>query len=119
MATQCCTQLTFGFQPKLLMDFRGGSMTTDPGLLVLRELDHTLGLTAALEGLLEDSRDLRYVRHDIGALLRQRIYQIAAGYEDAVDANLLRFDPTFQTIVHPEGPGDPLATQSTLSLIHI
>jgi len=97
------------------MDFRGGSMTTDPGLLVLRELDHTLGLTAALEGLLEDSRDLRYVRHDIGALLRQRIYQIAAGYEDAVDANLLRFDPTFQTIVHPEGPGDPLATQSTFS----
>jgi hypothetical protein len=115
MATHCCTQLAFGFQHKLVMDFRGGSMTTDPGLLILRELDHTLGLTATLDGLLEDSRDFRYVRHRIGALLRQRVYQIAAGYEDAVDSNLLRFDPTFQTIVHPEGPGDPLATQSTFS----
>lgn len=115
MATHCYTQLAFGFQPKLVMDFRGGSMTTDPGLLILGELDHTLGLTGALDTLLEDCRDYRYVRHHIGALLRQRVYQIAAGYEDAVDANLLRFDPTFQTIVHPEGPGDPLATQSTFS----
>jgi hypothetical protein len=48
-------------------------------------------------------------------MLRQRIYQIAAGYEDAVDANLLRFDPTLQTVVRPEGPGQPLAGQSTLS----
>jgi hypothetical protein len=97
------------------MDFRGGSMTTDSGLLILRELDHRLGLTEPLDTLLNDSRDCRYVLHHVGALLQQRIYQIAAGYEDAVDANLLRFDPTFQTIVHPQRPGEPLATQSTLS----
>jgi len=115
MATHCCTRLTFGFQPKIILDFRGGSMTTDPGLLILRELDHRLGLTQPLDTLLEDIRDSRYVHHPIGALLRQRIYQIVAGYEDAVDANLLRFDPTFQAIVHPQGPGDPLATQPTFS----
>ncbi|MDI6765159.1 MAG: IS1380 family transposase [Thermodesulfobacteriota bacterium] len=115
MATDSYTQLGFGFQPKIVMDFRGGSMTTDPGLLILRELDHRLGLIGPLDTLLEDIRDVRYVQHPIGDLLRQRVYQIVAGYEDAIDANLLRFDPTFQAIVHPKGPGDPLATQSTFS----
>jgi hypothetical protein len=90
-------------------------LTTDPGLLILRELDHRLRLSKPLDRLLDDSRDTRYLRHPMGQLLRQRIYQIAAGYEDAIDANLLRFDPTLQTIARPEGAGDPLATQSTFS----
>ena len=115
MATRCSTQLSFSFQPKLRLDFRGGDMSTDPGLLFLRELDHRLRLTRPLRSIVEDRRDPRYVRHGAGELLRQRIYQIAAGYEDAVDANLLRFDPTLQTIVCPEGPGEPLAGQSTFS----
>jgi hypothetical protein len=90
-------------------------MSTDPGLLFLRELDHRLGLTRPLQTSLGDRRDPRYVLHQAGDLLRQRIYQIAAGYEDALDANLLRFDPTLQTVVRPEGPGEPLAGQSTMS----
>lgn len=115
MATHCLTQLRFGFQAKLSLDFRGGQITTDAGLLLLRELDHRWGLTRPLETRLDDSRDPRYVQHPLRHLLTQRLYQIAAGYEDALDANLLRFDPTFQTIVNPRGPGDLLATQSTLS----
>ncbi|MCZ6858550.1 MAG: IS1380 family transposase [Gemmatimonadetes bacterium] len=114
MATPCFTQLGFSFQPKLCLDFRGGQMSTDPGLLLLRELDERLRLTHRLGSLVEDGRDERYTLHAVGDLMRQRIYQIAAGYEDAVDANLLRHDPTFQTIVHEE-PGDPLAGQSTIS----
>lgn len=114
MATPRSTQLAFRFQPKLCLDFRGGQMTTDPGLLLLRELDERLRLTRALDRAVEDTRDARYVEHAVGDLLRQRIYQIAAGYEDAVDANLLRHDSTFQTIVHPDGSGDPLAGQSTI-----
>lgn len=90
-------------------------MTTDPGLLLLRELDERLRLTGSLNRAVEDTRDARYVEHTVGDLLRQRIYQIVAGYEDAVDANLLRHDPTFQTIVDPDGSGDPLAGQSTIS----
>ncbi len=115
MATLCSTQLGFFFQSKLTVDFRGGAMTTDPGLLLLREFDHRLGLTRSFDRLVEDSRDGRYIEHPIEHLLRQRVYQIAAGYEDAIDANLLRFDPTFQVLVDPEGSGDPLATQSTFS----
>ena len=115
MATPRSTQLTFSFQPKLCLDFRGGHMTTDPGLLLLRELDQRLRLTKSLDRAVKDTRDGRYVEHAVGDLLRQRVYQIAAGYEDAIDANLLRHDPTFQTIVHPKGSGDPLAGQSTIS----
>ena len=114
MATPCSTQLTFSFQPKLCLDFRGGQMTTDPGLLLLRELDERLRLTHRLGSLVADGRDERYTVHELGDLLRQRIYQIAAGYEDAIDSNLLRHDPTFQTVVHNE-PGDLLAGQSTIS----
>jgi hypothetical protein len=115
MATPCSTQLSFQFQPKLRLDFEGGQMTTDPGLLLLRELDHRLRLTRPLDSLLDDPRDARYVDHPAGHLLRQRLYQIVAGYEDAADSNLLRFDPTFQTIIDPAGSGDPLATQPTIS----
>ena len=115
MATPRSTQLTFRFQPKLCVDFRGGQMTTDPGLLLLRELDERLRLTGCLDRAVEDTRDARYVDHGVGDLLRQRIYQIVAGYEDAVDANLLRHDPTFQTIIDPDGSDNPLAGQSTIS----
>lgn len=115
MATDCFTRLQFRFQGKISLDFRGGQMTTDAGLLLLRELDQRLGLTRDLGRRLEETRDRRYVRHSLEQLLRQRLYQIAAGYEDAVDANLMRHDPALQTIVDPQGPGTPLATQSTLS----
>lgn len=115
MATPRSTQLAFRFQPKLCVDFRGGQMTTDPGLLLLRELDERLRLTGPLDRAVEDTRDARYVDHGVGDLLRQRIYQIVAGYEDAVDANLLRHDPTFQAIIDPDGCDDPLAGQSTIS----
>jgi len=115
MAPRILTQLSFGFQPKIALDFRGGLLTTDPGLLILRDLDHRLRLTESLGTIFEDRRDTRYVLHPMRDLLRQRIYQIAAGYEDAIDSNLLRHDPTFQTVVREEGPGEPLATQSTIS----
>lgn len=115
MATQCSTPFDFEFQPRVVLDFEGGALSSDAGLIVLRELDERLGLTRGLGQCLGDSRDSRYVRHSVGELTRQRIYQIAAGYEDAVDANLLRQDPMFQLLVHPERPAEPLASQPTLS----
>lgn len=115
MATACSTSFGFKFQPRISLDFEGGALSSDAGLVVLRELDEHLGLTAGLEGLLEDHRDPRYVQHASAELVRQRLYQIAAGYEDAVDANLLRTDPTFQLVVRPKQPTAPLASQPTLS----
>ncbi|MGH8732256.1 MAG: transposase, partial [Burkholderiales bacterium] len=103
------------FQPRIVLDFEGGALTSDAGLIVLRELDERLGLTRGLEGCLEDRRDPRYVEHSVTELVRQRLYQIAAGYEDAVDANLLRRDPALQLVVRPQQPTTPLASQPTLS----
>lgn len=98
MATECYSQLGFGFQPKLVVDFAGGTLTTDAGLLLVREFDEQLGLATDVVGRISDPRDARYVTHELDALVRQRLYQIAAGYEDVNDADRLRHDPTFQVI---------------------
>jgi len=50
MATECYTQLGFGFQPKLVVDFAGGTLTTDAGLLLVRQFDEQLGLSADVVG---------------------------------------------------------------------
>ena len=113
MATDCYTQLGFGFQPKLVVDFAGGTLTTDAGLLLVREFDQQLGLSADVVGRITDPRDARYVTHDLDVLVRQRLYQIAAGYEDVNDADRLRHDPTFQ-VVAADGR-TPLGSQPTLS----
>jgi hypothetical protein len=113
MATECYTQLGFGFQPKLVVDFAGGTLTTDAGLVLLREFDHQLRLSADVVSRLTDGRDRRYITHDLDALVRQRLYQIVAGYEDGNDANRLRHDPRFQVVA---GDGcTPLGSQPTLS----
>ena len=112
MATQCVTQLALSFQPKIVLDFNGGEITTDSGLLLLRQFDAQLALTNKLNGIFNDWRHPVFIEHHTHEMLCQRIYQIAAGYEDCNDANTLRIDPTFQTIV---GKSDPLASQPTLS----
>jgi hypothetical protein len=113
MATQCYSQLGFGFQPKLVVDFAGGTLTTDAGLLLVREFDEQLRLSADVVSRITDTRDARYVTHDLDALVRQRLYQIVAGYEDVNDADRLRHDPTFQVVA---GDGRTrLGSQPTLS----
>jgi hypothetical protein len=113
MATECYSQLGFGFQPKLVVDFTGGTLTTDAGLLLVREFDEQLGLSADVVSRVTDARDARYVTHDVATLLRQRLYQIAAGYEDVNDADRLRHDPAFQVVA---GDGRAaLGSQPTLS----
>jgi hypothetical protein len=113
VAAGCHTRSGFLFQAKLLVAFDGGETTSDAGLLLLREFDERFGLTRALKGMVTDTRDKRYVTHGLLTLLRQRLYQIAAGYEDANDADSLRHDPTLQSVAHR--PGRLLASQPTLS----
>ena len=112
MATQCHSQLTLSFQPKIVLDFNGGEITSDSGLLLLRQFDAQLALTQRLTGLFNDRRNPLFIEHHTHEMLCQRIYQIAAGYEDCNDADALRCDPTFQTIV---GKSDPLASKLMLS----
>jgi hypothetical protein len=113
MAEKIVKQLGFGFQPKLRIDFEGGTITSDAGLTLIREFDQNLGLTAEVAARISDDRDQRYVRHEMVTLVRQRSYQIVAGYEDANDADRLRDDPTFQTIA--SAAMATLGSQPTLS----
>jgi hypothetical protein len=113
VAAQCHNRFGFRFQRKLTVDFNGGEITGEAGLLLLREFDERLGLTAGLQKLVIDDRDKRYVRHAALDLWRQRIYQIAAGYEDGNDANFLRHDATMRAVVHKND--QVLASQPTLS----
>ena len=95
-------------------DFSGGQITSDAGLLPLRAFDERHHLTRDLAQLLSDPRDDERVRHHSLTLLRQRIYQIVAGYEDTNDADRLRHDPTLQ-IVADQKLGEALGSQPTLS----
>ncbi len=80
---------------------------------MIREFDHKLGLTADVAARITDDRDQRYVKHDMLTLVRQRSYQIVAGYDDANDADRLKDDPTFQTIASESS--DALGSQPTIS----
>ena len=113
MATECHRRSGFRFQRKLTVDFDGGAISSDSGLLLVRELDERLRLTAGLERVVRDPRDRRYVDLELLTLLRQRLYQIAAGYEDANDATYLRNDPTMRAV--SGRMEQPLASQPTLS----
>src|SRR5437867_1796700 len=98
------------------LDFAGGRLSSDAGLVLLKDPDEQLGLTRALAAVLSDPRDARRVNFTQHDLLKQRVFQIAAGYEDANDANTLRHDPIFTLLLDrlPE-TGAPLASQPTIS----
>src|SRR5262245_36495732 len=64
------------------LDFDGGLLSSDAGLMLLKDPDEQLGLTRALAAVLKDSRDPRRVHFTLHDLLKQPVLQIAAGYED-------------------------------------
>ncbi len=98
-----CTQGWFAFPAvkcrQVEADFSGGDITSDGGLLLLRQADRRLGLLRAVDAVLSDPRDARYVQHAQLALLRQRVYALCQGYEDLNDHDSLRRDLAFQTAV--------------------
>jgi Transposase DDE domain group 1 len=98
------------------LDFDGGRLSSDAGVVLLKDIDDQLGLTHALAAVLSDPRDAQRVKFTLQDLLKQRVFQIAAGYEDANDSNTLRDDPIFKLLLDrlPE-TGAPLASQPTMS----
>lgn len=110
-----CTSTSINFpalkRRKIEANFNGGDVSSDGGVLLLREIDRRLGLLKAVDEVLPDPRDPRYVEHSQLSLLRQRIYGLCLGYEDLNDHTDLRRDAAFQTAVNQ---GQCLASQSTL-----
>jgi hypothetical protein len=83
----------------------------DGGLLLLNEVEKQIGLINKLSGCINDPRHQGYVNHSIGSMLKQRVMQIAAGYEDANDCNSLRNDGILKMCA---GQEQALATQPTM-----
>jgi Transposase DDE domain group 1 len=105
------------FHPKkpLVVENSAGRLSSDAGLLVVRELDERIGLTKQFAAALGDTR--REPDHSFLSMVRQRIYGIVAGYEDQNDHDTLRYDPVFQLICDrvPGEDGAETASQPTLS----
>ena len=86
------------FNPSLKVDFQGSRVTSDGGLLLVRELDERLGLSALIAENIMDDRRGKNTQLPLPDLLRQSIYSRLAGYEDVNDAERLSQDPTFRLI---------------------
>jgi hypothetical protein len=82
---------------KVEADFSGGEITSDGGVLLLRQTDRRIGLTRAMTGALGDSRRRASCDHALATLLRQRVYALALGYADVNDHDHLRHDGALQT----------------------
>lgn len=117
MRTQRQDQLAFSFytEKTVVVNFKGGQITSDAGLLPLREFDKRWHLTEEMDRCINDPRDETLTRHQQLEMLRQRLYQIVAGYEDADDCDLLRNDPTMKLVADKKILSDPLASQPTIT----
>ena len=111
-----CTSLSFEFpacrKRRVVADFCGGDITSNGGVLLLRQADRLLGLTASAARRLIDARQTGKVEHGFTAMLRQRVFGLALGYEDVNDHADLRHDLALQTAAERDRV---LASPSTLS----
>ena len=76
--------------------FDGGRLSSDGGVLLLREIDNGLGLADLLSSCMKDERDPSSTTHTQADMIRARLFAIACGYEDCDDLDVLRFDPAFK-----------------------
>ena len=79
-----------------MIDFQGAQITSDVGFLLVREIDDRFKIIDPIKDCLEDLRSLTHSKHSSIQMVRQRVYQIAAGYEDCNDADYLRIDPALR-----------------------
>jgi Transposase DDE domain group 1 len=95
--------------------FDGACMSSDGGLLALREVEQRLAIASRLAGCLRDPRDPSRVVHGLDEIIRMRMLMIAAGYEDGNDADSLRSDPMFKLAMGRLPDDGDLCSQPTIS----
>ncbi len=115
---------------RVVADFSGGTLSSDGGALLLRQVDINLGLTQSLARCFVDHRRQVFVDHGVQEMLAQRIYGLALGYEDVNDHDRLRLDPVLATACNKRDPlgedrfnpahrGIALAGPSTLNRLEL
>jgi hypothetical protein len=110
-------QATFNFRGNLPVRVEASTaqLSSDGGLLPMRQFDEQIGLTRQFAQALHDARVPGLIEHTFLEMVRSRIYGVLAAYEDQNDHDALRFDPIFKLIADRSPDADPLASQPTLS----
>lgn len=111
-----CTgqQMLFGRvgRREIKANFEGGALSSDGGVMLVRQVDRKVGLSAAAAAALSDPRDPERITHPLRDLVAQRLYGLCCGYDDLNDHDVLRHDPLMQTAV---GKIEELASSPTFS----
>lgn len=133
MTTEC-TQKSFDFQPlarrQITSRFDGGTITSDAGALLLREVERKTGIVGRFAACFEDFRDGELIEFTVEELVKQRVFALALGYEDLNDHEQLRRDPLLAVLAgrcnptgadrpNPRDRGAPLAGKSTLNRLEL
>ena len=117
-------------RPQVLVDFTGGTLSSDGGVLLLHQNDAGLGLSRSLAQCFRDGRDQHFVGRLVPQLVAQRLHGLALGYEDLNDHDQLRRDPRLATACnkhdalgqdrfHPADRGIALAGSATLNRLGV
>jgi len=133
MTTEC-NQQSFGFHAHfsraVIGRFDGGSITSDGGALLLREVEAKTGIIGQFAACFTDHRDPELIEHSVAELVAQRVYGLALGYEDLNDHDDLRHDPMLAVLAGKKDPtggdrrrerdrGKALAGKSTLNRMEL
>src|ERR1700690_3910948 len=118
-----CNQSSFGFEGsgrrEIVARFAGGTISSDGGAFLLRQVDRRLNLLARFGQCFLDGRNQALVEHSIPEMVAQRVYGLALGYEDLNDHEQLRKDPVFGILAGREDLEEPLAGKSTLNRMEL
>src|SRR5215212_9568003 len=117
MSLQSVPLLSFDFLPSrpVEIEVSPAPLTSDAGLLPVRQFDERIRLTEQFAAALHDRRDPALTQQSLLSMVRQRIYGILADYEDQNDHDTLRSDPVFKLVADRPPDGPDLASQPTLS----
>jgi len=126
MQTECSADL-FGFAPverrAVVAGFDGGRMTSDAGALLLGATDRAIGLVGRFAECFKDGRAPELIEHEVRTIVGQRIFALALGYEDVVDHDQLRHDPSMAVLAGKLSARRrdcaPLAGKSTLNRLEL
>lgn len=112
-------RFTAHFSRRVECEFTAGRVSSDGGALLLREADRKIHLLGRLASCFIDGRSPLLVRHRLSAMLAQRIYGLALGYEDLNDHEQLRSDPLLGLLAGKRDLEKPLAGKSTLNRLEL
>lgn len=118
--TECDQEVKIDFYEKkrLEVKFSGEQLSSDAGILLVRQAEERVKIIEGIAERIDDQRDQDKIKHSIEQLIQQRVLQIASGYEDAIDSNEMRKDPILKMACNRlpiEEEKELLASQSTMT----